>query len=139
VTLNETGATIRVVLPPDAAYRCAWRKQGQNLFNIPGLFRGVTTTTLELLSDDPSLLGSYDVVISNDCGTTTSNPVRVIDGSGIGACTGDHNRDGSVDGGDLDAFLADWRQGRMAADVNQDGGVDGEDVQTFFVAWHEGC
>jgi hypothetical protein len=139
VVLRASGATVRVDMPPNVSNRYRWRQKGQNLFNIPGLIRGATTPVLELLSNDPSLLGAYDLVITNDCGRTTSNLVFVVEDSGANGCIGDHNRDGGVDGGDVEAFFIDWQDGLFEADVNQDGGVDGGDIQTFFVAWQAGC
>lgn len=139
VVLRASGATVRVDMPANVSNRYRWRQKGQNLFNIPGLIRGATTPVLELLSNDPSLLGAYDLVITNDCGRTTSNLVFVVEDSGANGCIGDHNRDGGVDGGDVEAFFIDWQDGLFEADVNQDGGVDGGDIQTFFVAWQAGC
>ncbi len=55
-------------------------------------------------------------------------------------CPADYNQDGGIDGGDVQAFFADWEAGEGRADVNQDGGIDGGDVGTFFMAWeHGGC
>lgn len=54
-------------------------------------------------------------------------------------CVADYNRDGGVDGADVEAFFRDWEAGEAAADVNADGGVDGGDVNTFFVLWEAGC
>ena len=53
-------------------------------------------------------------------------------------CSADFNRDGGVDGADVEAFFLAWQAGTAAADVNRDGGVDGADVETFFVAWQAG-
>lgn len=54
-------------------------------------------------------------------------------------CTGDFNRDGGVDGGDVEAFFRAWEAGAARADLNLDGGVDGADVEAFFRAWESGC
>jgi photosystem II stability/assembly factor-like uncharacterized protein len=54
-------------------------------------------------------------------------------------CIGDYNRDGGVDGADIESFFLDWQQGFPEADLNQDGGVDGGDIETFFLAWEAGC
>lgn len=55
---------------------------------------------------------------------------------GFVACPADFNRDGGVDGNDIDAFFTAWEQGN--ADVNADGGVDGADVSAFFTVWEAG-
>ena len=53
-------------------------------------------------------------------------------------CPADFNRDGGVDGSDIEAFIVRWEGGRPEADVNRDGGIDGADIGTFFVAWEAG-
>jgi 3',5'-cyclic AMP phosphodiesterase CpdA len=50
----------------------------------------------------------------------------------------DYNRDGGVEGADIEAFFADWSAGAARSDVNRDGGVDGTDVRVFFEAWASG-
>jgi hypothetical protein len=47
----------------------------------------------------------------------------------------DFNRDGGVDGADLEAFYTAWMSGEAAGDVNADGGVDGGDLEHFFTYW----
>ena len=54
------------------------------------------------------------------------------------ACPADFNRDGGVDGGDIETFFVAWEVGDPSADVNLDGGVDGSDIESFFVAWQNG-
>lgn len=53
-------------------------------------------------------------------------------------CAADFNRDGGVDGGDVEAFFLVWEAGEPGADVNRDGGVDGGDVEAFFIVWSAG-
>jgi hypothetical protein len=50
----------------------------------------------------------------------------------------DYNRDGGVDGSDVDAFFAGWTAAEGRADGNRDGGIDGLDVESFFAAWSSG-
>ena len=54
-------------------------------------------------------------------------------------CAADFNRDGGVDGADVEAFFAAWESSAESSDVNQDGGIDGSDVQAFFETWERGC
>jgi hypothetical protein len=54
-------------------------------------------------------------------------------------CVADYNRDGGVDGADVESFFLDWQVGGQAADLNLDGGVDGGDIETFFTRWETGC
>lgn len=53
-------------------------------------------------------------------------------------CAADFNRDGGVDGGDIEAFFVAWEAGDTQADVNRDGGVDGPDIESFFLVWTAG-
>jgi len=55
-------------------------------------------------------------------------------------CLADFDRNGGVDGADVEAFFRAWEAGDHAADVNSDGGVDGAHVEVFFRAWEaSGC
>lgn len=56
----------------------------------------------------------------------------------IPPCFADYNQDGGIDGGDVEAFFADWEGGNIGADLNNDGGIDGADVEAFFTAWEAG-
>ena len=126
------GLSISVGVPANAQYSYRWRQNGQNLFNVAGLITGATTRTLTLLSDDSSLAGSYECVLTNSCGTTTSSAVEI-------PCPADFNGDGGVDGSDVEAFFAVWVTGDTSGDINQDGGVDGADIEAFFTRWADGC
>ncbi|MBX3382477.1 MAG: hypothetical protein KF864_03105 [Phycisphaeraceae bacterium] len=52
--------------------------------------------------------------------------------------SGDVNRDGGVDGADVEVFFLAWQAGEPLGDFNEDGGVDGADVEEFFIAWERG-
>jgi hypothetical protein len=138
VPLAAMGTTIAVQVPPSSTYQFRWYKDGQPISDLSGVWSGATTATLQLLSPDPSLLGEYYVLLTNQCGTTRSSMTRVIEDAGQ-PCIGDYNQDGGVDGSDIESFFLDWAEGFTQADLNQDGGVDGADIETFFVAWEAGC
>ncbi len=53
-------------------------------------------------------------------------------------CAADFNRDGGIDGADVDAFFRAWERGGDNADVNEDGGTDFQDVDIFFQVWENG-
>ncbi|MBS0198067.1 MAG: CotH kinase family protein [Planctomycetes bacterium] len=53
--------------------------------------------------------------------------------------SGDFNKDGGIDGSDVQAFFSTWETGAESGDFNGDGGVDGQDVGAFFVAWESGA
>ncbi|MBS0197552.1 MAG: hypothetical protein JSR77_12420 [Planctomycetes bacterium] len=57
----------------------------------------------------------------------------------VGApCPADFDRNGGIDGQDVQAFFATWESGAANGDVNEDGGVDGADVSYFFNVWERG-
>ncbi|MFO0875014.1 MAG: CHRD domain-containing protein [Phycisphaerales bacterium] len=63
-----------------------------------------------------------------------------IDGGGFikvpAPCPADLNDDGTVDGADLGAMLAQWgATGMSSADLNDDGVVDGADLGALLAAW----
>lgn len=53
-------------------------------------------------------------------------------------CPADYNRDGGIDGADVQAFFIEWEEAMPRADVNGDGGIDGADVEYFFAVWEAG-
>lgn len=53
-------------------------------------------------------------------------------------CRSDFNRDGGIDGMDVESFFDAWSEGQDVADMNLDGGIDGTDVENFFSFWTEG-
>jgi hypothetical protein len=134
VTFQHLSAGMQLVLqvPAGASYSYRWRQNGQNLFNIPGLFSGVTSRTLTIQGQDSSLAGVYDCVLTNSCGTVISNASHV-------PCLADFNLDGAVDSDDVITYFAQWDSSDANADVNRDGGVDGDDIVVFFGRWDGGC
>ncbi|MBS0195933.1 MAG: matrixin family metalloprotease [Planctomycetes bacterium] len=120
VTLNAGAST-----DPDGTITSyAWSENAAPIAAGPSptvvLEVGVHTVTLTV-TDNASATATDTVVID----------VRT-------PCAADYNSDGGIDGGDVDAFFADWGAGLPAADVNGDGGVDGADVSVFFEAWEAG-
>ncbi len=110
--LLVAGLQLAVTVPANAPYSYRWRQNGQNLFNIPGVISGVTTRTLTLLLADPSLEGTYDLVITNSCGTVTTAPITVSICDLI-----DYNSDGLFpDTQDLDDFLSVFSGGLCSND-----------------------
>ncbi len=68
-----------------------------------------------------------------DGGTVAWSAVRLES-----RCSADFNRDGGIDGSDVESFFEAWSAALPAADVNLDGGVDGGDLEGFFVVWQAG-
>ncbi len=103
---------------------------------------GVTTSTLRIAAAADLTLSAahairYRCVITNACGSVTSNPATLTLCRCL-ECPADFNQDGGIDGSDVGDFFAVWEGGSCDGDINQDGGVDGEDVSVFFAAWSAG-
>jgi hypothetical protein len=104
-----------------------WRK---NTANIPGATNDTFSIPAAALAD----AGSYDCVVTNSCGTTTSQaaPVDVF-------CLADFNRDGAVDFFDYLDFVSAFDAENPNADINDDGAVDFFDYLDFVSAFDLGC
>jgi len=72
-------------------------------------------------------------------GFVTETDLGIIATGGCSCfCPADYNRDGGVDGGDIEGFFSEWEGGTGCADVNADGGIDGGDIERFFLLWEAG-
>jgi hypothetical protein len=92
---------------------------------------GVTTSTYT------APVGQYQVVITNDCGSLTSDPVTVTV-----AGRGDINGTGTITGADIDALM-DYHYAAGAApvgdaDVNSDGTANAADIEYLINHVHGG-
>ncbi len=108
-----------------------WRKGGAPIDTNAN--PSATTATLALTNVQLPDADFYDCIVTNACGTITSNPATLT------ICIGEFNCDGGIDGGDVGAFFGEWEAGNAIADVNTDGGIDGADVSSFFEHWEAGC
>ena len=126
-----TDANFTVTAVGNGPFTYGWRFDGTPI--DPGTNPSAATETLTRSSITAADIGSYDCIVTNACGSVTSNPASLT------TCPGDFNCDGGVDGEDVGAFFNDWEAGNAAADINADGGVDGADVSTFFEHWEAGC
>jgi hypothetical protein len=117
-----------------------WRREGANLVDDDGRITGITTPTLTI---DPTWMsdsGSYDVVVTNDCGSLTSDPATLT----VTGVLGDLNCDGIVDFADINPFVlalsnpAAYQAAYpncnfLNGDCNGDGYVDFADINPFVV------
>ncbi|MBN8598908.1 MAG: immunoglobulin domain-containing protein [Planctomycetes bacterium] len=134
-------ATFSVLAAPaDATYQ--WRKGGTPLTDGPtpsgSTISGSQTASLTIHNAHPEDAGSYDALISNTCGSATSDPAT------LSVCTGDLNADGLVDDADFVLFLAGYNildcadptmPANCPADLNNDGVVDDADFVIFVPAY----
>lgn len=129
-----TGATVTFTITVSGgnpSYQ--WRKDGNN---IPSATNSSYQLTGITLADQ----GSYDCVVTDTCGSTTSNAATLTVG-----LKGDANCDGSVNNFDIDAFVFGLVEGEAAwsalypcdflcsLDVNNDGNVDNFDIDLFVI------
>ncbi|MCX5691581.1 MAG: immunoglobulin domain-containing protein [Planctomycetota bacterium] len=126
-------ATFSLTADGTGPFTYHWRKDGTPIDSGTGGNPSAATATLTLTNVGSADAGTYDCLVTNACGTITSDPARLT------MCIGDFNCDGGVDGSDIGAFFAEWEAGNAIADTNADGGIDGADVSTFFEHWEAGC
>lgn len=108
------------------------------------LLCGYRTAEEEALAPDlPVQDFMFDFVLGTDCDgdgfvDDPSGSTTCLNACGPHCIYADFNRDGGVDGNDLEAFLTAWEAGDSVADVNVDGGVDGSDLPVWLCYWEAG-
>jgi hypothetical protein len=143
-----TSASFTVAASGTAPITYQWRKDTNNLIDA-GPISGATTANLTINPIAFADAGNYDCVVTNPCGTTTSNaaaltvnhcPADLDNGSGLGV------PDGGVDISDLLFFLNAFQAGSTAADLDNgsgsgtpDGGIDINDLLYFLNHFSAGC
>lgn len=115
-----------------------WRRDGADLLD-DGRITGTTSSSLHIAPAMFSDTGAYDVVVTNACGTATSDPAAVYTICG-GPPNGDMNADLIVDGRDVSGLVSvmfsqdpDY-PAICHGDFTQDGSVDVADVPYFVAA-----
>jgi len=121
-----------------------WRRGEIALSDGPtgtgSVLSGVGTATLRIENDGPADAGSYDVVVTNSCGTVTSLVAMVTPN----CCPSDLDGNGIVEDADFAAFTIAYEIFACAApdmtvdcpaDFNRDGVVDDADFQVFVVGY----
>ncbi len=144
---SPAGFSVSATGSPAPTYQ--WRKNGSNLSD-GGTISGATTASLSISATVAGDAGSYDVVVSNSCGTTTSNAAALTVSSGCVADYDDGSGTGTPDGGvtidDLLYYLTLFEAGDIDADVDDgsgtntlDGGVTIDDLLYYLVRFEAGC
>jgi hypothetical protein len=123
------GARLRVEAAGNSTLRYQWRKDGLPLAD-DGRIRGSRTPLLRVLSPRDADEGSYDVVITNACGTTTS-PAAMLTVS----CAADFDCSLSVDFNDYLDFVSAFDLDSPNADFDGNGNVDFFDYLDFVAAF----
>lgn len=112
-----------------------WRRNGIALADGRRV-SGVTTPTLTVSNLIDTDAGTYDVLVTDNCGVADSNPATLAV-----YCPGDLNGDALVDISDLAVVLANYGIGqtRAAGDVDGDGNVDLSDIALVCQAYGTLC
>ena len=110
-----------------------WRKDEVDLVDDARIM-GSGTAALTIYPVEQGDSGSYDVVVSNACGSRTSDPATLAI-----FCPADYDFNGFVNGDDFDAFVWAFEQGDMAADFDENTFVNGDDFDGFSLAFLWGC
>lgn len=111
-----------------------WRRDGINLSESSRIW-GTTTSTLHIDNVQPDDSGTFTVVVTCDCGATTSRGavLSVV-------CRADWNKDQAITPADIGAFVTDWftsvMSGTLAGDFDRNGTVSPADIGAFVSAWH---
>lgn len=119
--------SLSVQVSPGASCMYQWQRDGADVVDEEGRFSGAHSPTLALLATDLSLLGTYRVRVSNDCGSVMSEAAWVTTPCPELDCT----QDGNVDQDDLITwFYCVYGCGGcdFDPDFNQDGNTDQDDI-----------
>lgn len=108
-----------------------WRK---NAIPIDSVINSTAATpTLKIINASSADVGSFDCVVTNACGSLTSDPATLV------VCAADFNCDNFINGDDFDAYVPAFVGGDQAADFDGNGFVNGDDFDAFVTAFEAGC
>jgi hypothetical protein len=94
---------------------------------------GSDAATLVIENASAADAGVYRCVVSNDCGSATS------DGAVLSVCTADFNCSGAVNSQDFFDFLNGFFAGATSTDINRDGVTNSQDFFDYLNAFFAGC
>lgn len=123
------GASVSIFVEADVngAVSYQWRKDE---IDIPGV---EDDNTLNLVGVTAADSGVYDCVITNECGSVTTEAVE------LRVCVADFNCSGSLSVQDVFDFLGAYFAGDSRADFNTSGTVTVQDIFDFLNAYFAGC
>ena len=116
--------------PDTLSYR--WRFN-QTPLDDTDRISGSFTDTLAISNLSASDEGAYDCVVTNECGSTTS------DAATLTICASDFDCDGFVTGVDYDFYVQAFEAGDMRSDFDGDSFLTGIDFDLYVVAFETGC
>ena len=124
--------TFTVVASGSPAPTFQWRKDS---VNIPG----ATSASLTLSAVDAADAGAYDVVITNVCGSATSNDAILTVNTSNPPCAADTNADGLLTAADFSAWIAAFNSQAPACDQNNDNLCTAADFSAWIANFNAGC
>lgn len=131
---HPSGQTVDVYTPASFSVTATgsslvyqWKKDTIDILGANGPTYTIPSATL---SDE----GQYTVVVSNGCGSVTSNAATLEVN-----CLADFDGSGFVDIEDYSAFIAAFEEGDISADVDGSGFVDLEDFNFYVPLFEAGC
>ncbi len=130
-TCRSGSALFSIVAAGTAPLAYSWRKDGTPIDPIANPSAATDTLTLSNLSAADA--GSYDCIVSNTCGSATSEPATLT------VCAADADCDGFVTGDDFQLFVEWFEFGDIRADFDGDGFLTGDDFEMYVTAFEIGC
>lgn len=132
--LSGTSATMSVSTSGTGTVTYQWRRNEVSLSNNDRII-GAQSATLHIEPLKLSDAGVYDVVVTNVCGSLTSESAQLY----VQPRPGDLNSDDVIDVLDLLILLASWgpcpKRSPCPADLNQSGVVDVQDLLILLANW----
>jgi hypothetical protein len=129
----EGAASFSVTVAGSGGTAIQWRKGTVNLADEPNHISGAHAATLTITNTTPTDAGTYDCIVSNPCGTATSDPATLT------ICPGDFDCSGAVNSQDFFDFLSAFFALDPSADFNHSGAVDSQDFFDFLTAFFASC
>jgi hypothetical protein len=124
-------ATFSTTASGTGPFTYQWRKDTIAIDTIAN--PSAATATLTLTSVGPADVASYDCIVTNACGSVTSNAAT------LAICAANINCDTTVDFGDFLAFFNCYDAEQSCADIDGNPGTDFGDFLAFFNAYDVGC
>lgn len=124
-------ATFSITVGGSSPFTYAWRKGGLSINTATN--PSAATATFSLTNVQPADAGSYDCIVTNACGSVTSNAASLT------ICATDFDCDGTVDFFDYDSFVTAFEAGDLRSDFDGDGTIDFFDYDAFVNAFELGC
>lgn len=141
---SDCGGTVTTYVSDTGGQTYEWRRYGVILVNgaTPqgATINGATTNTLTIANAQSGVVGSFDVIITNDCGSITSDQVMLTLNE-CPPCPADvgpfGHSDGIVNIDDLLTIINNWGVSGNGepGDVNGDGIVNIDDLLAMVNEW----